>query len=198
MSSPTLSSSATKRGGAAGVSAAALFVLSTILTQVAPTGVRYVGPTAYVHELVVIGAFVGAMLAIFGLHVLHRSAPRYGRVGGIGTALAVSGYGIVALVIVAGIATGGPTLTEVRIAGAITVLIGSALLGVAILLARLVPWWCGVLLIIAFPLGDVADEIFSGGEGLLLGLLWGSVGVALLKRAGSLAEPVVPQPAAVR
>ncbi len=82
-------------------------------------------------------------------------------------------------------ATGGPTLVEVRIAGAITVLIGSALLGMAILMARLVPWWCGVLLIIAFPLGDVADEIFSGGEGLLLGLLWGSVGVALLKQAGS-------------
>ena len=70
------------------------------------------------------------MVAIFGLHVLHRSTPRYGRVGMIGTVLAIVGYGIVALVIAAGIATGGPTLAEVRIAGAITVLIGSALLGV--------------------------------------------------------------------
>ena len=41
MSSSTLSSSATKRGGVAGVLAAALFVLSTILTQVAPTGARF-------------------------------------------------------------------------------------------------------------------------------------------------------------
>ena len=64
--------------------------------------------------------------------------------------------------------------------------------------ARLVPWWCGVLLIIAFPLGDVADEIFSGAEGLLLGLLWGSVGVALLRQAGLPTEAVVPQSAAVR
>ncbi len=36
------------------------------------------------------------MVAIFGLHALHRSTPRYGRVGMIGTVLAIIGYGIVA------------------------------------------------------------------------------------------------------
>ena len=38
-------------------------------------------------------------------------------------------------------------------------------------------------LIIAFPLGDVANAVFSGSEGLLLTLLWGSIGAALLRRA---------------
>ena len=38
MPSRGLSSSAVKRGGVAGVLAAALFVLSTILAQIAPTG----------------------------------------------------------------------------------------------------------------------------------------------------------------
>lgn len=176
-----------------------LFVLGTILTQVAPTGTSYESATDYVRAFMTIGAFVASMVAIFGLHALHRSTPRYGRVGMIRAVLAIIGYGIVALVVAAGMATGDPTtLIEVRLAGAITVLIGSTLLGVAILLARRVPWWCGVLLIIAFPLGDVADEIFSGAEGLLLGLLWGSVGVALLQKAGLADRAVVLQSAAAR
>jgi len=43
-----------------------------------------------------------------------------------------------------------------------------------------------------------ANEVVSGAEVLLLGLLWGSVGVVLQSKAGSLTEPVVPQPAVAR
>ena len=43
---------------------------------------------------------------------------------------------------------------------ALGLLVGSALLGVLVLITRVVPWWCGVLLIIAFPLGDVVDAAF--------------------------------------
>ena len=63
-----------------------------------------------------------------------------------------------------------------------------------IIRARLLPWWCGVLLIVAFPLGDVANAIFSSAENLLLALLWGSVGAALLSRRQEV-EPAVTQPA---
>ena len=73
-------------------------------------------------------------------------------------------------------------------------LVGSVLLGVIILRARLMPWWCGVLLIVAFPLGDVANAIFSSAENLLLALLWGSVGVGLLTRREGAAEAVASQP----
>jgi L-alanine-DL-glutamate epimerase-like enolase superfamily enzyme len=59
---------------------------------------------------------------------------------------------------------------------------------VIIIRARLLPWWCGVLLIVAFPLGDVANAIFSSAENLLLALLWGSMGVALLSRRRGVAE----------
>lgn len=38
-------------------------------------------------------------------------------------------------------------------------------------------------LIIAFPLGDIANAVSSGPEVLLLALLWGSIGGALLRRA---------------
>jgi hypothetical protein len=196
MPSSGLSSSAVKRGGVAGVLAAALFVLSTILAQIAPTGLSYESATDYMHEILLVGAFGATMVAVLCLHALHRSHPRYGPVGVIGTVLAVTGTGIVTLVLAVSMAVGGRALTEVRIAGAITLLVGSALLGVATLRARLVPWWCGLLLIIAFPLGDVANQVFGGAEGLLLGLLWGSVGAALLSRAGSITQAVGPQPPA--
>ena len=191
-----LSSSAVQRSGVAGVLAAALFVLSTILAQIAPTGLTYDSATDYLHDILLVGAFGATAVAILGLRALHRSHPRYGPVGVIGTVLAVSGYGIVALVLAVSMAVGGRALTEVRIAGAVTLLAGSALLGVATLRARLVPWWCGLLLIIAFPLGDVANQVFGGAEGLLLALLWGSVGAALLRSAGSLTQAVGPQPPA--
>ena len=63
-----------------------------------------------------------------------------------------------------------------------------------IIRTRVLPWWCGVLLIVAFPLGDVANELFGSAENLLLALLWGSMGVALLSRRQEV-EPAVTQPA---
>ena len=73
-------------------------------------------------------------------------------------------------------------------------LVGSALLGVIIIRARLLPWWCGVLLIVTFPLGHFANSLFSSAENLLMALLWTSVGVALLRRQ-EVNEVVPRQPA---
>ena len=56
------------------------------------------------------------------------------------------------------------------------------ILGFLVLRTHLLGWWCGVLLIVAFPLGDVANALFSGAENLLLALCWGSVGAGLLAR----------------
>jgi hypothetical protein len=50
------------------------------------------------------------------------------------------------------------------------------------------------MLIVAFPLGAVANAIFSSAEALLLALLWASMGVALLSRRQGVAEPVAAQP----
>jgi hypothetical protein len=90
---------------------------------------------------------------------------------------------------------GYASFQTVRLAGAGVLLVGSVLLGVIILRARLLPWWCGVLLIVAFPLGHFANAIFGAAENLLLALLWGSIGVALLSRREGVAEPVATQPA---
>jgi hypothetical protein len=47
---------------------------------------------------------------------------------------------------------------------------------------------------VTFPLGHFANALFSSAENLLLALLWGSVGVALLSRRQEVDEPVL-QPA---
>ena len=134
---------------------------------------------------------------MLGIDALHSGRPRYGRLGTTGTVLTIAGYLIMIVVRMINLAAGQESLGNVRLGGGLAVLIGSVLLGVIILRARMLPWWCGVLLIVAFPLGDVANAIFGAAENLLLALLWESVGVALLARREGVAEPAVTQPAEV-
>jgi hypothetical protein len=42
------------------------------------------------------------------------------------------------------------------------VLVGSILLGAVMIYARVLPWWCGVLLIAGFPLGAVLETVRWG------------------------------------
>ena len=187
-------SSNVTRGGIAGVVAAALLVLSAILNQLSPVQRTYDSTTSYLYLAVVLIAYVAVIAAVLGIHALHSERPRYGRLGAAGTVLTIAGYAIIAIITVISMLQGHASLLTIRLAGAGILLIGSALLGVIIIRARLLPWWCGVLLIVAFPLGDVANAIFSSAENLLLALLWGSMGVALLFRRQEV-EPAVTQPA---
>jgi hypothetical protein len=62
--------------------------------------------------------------------------------------------------------------------------VGLVLLGVAVLHARVLPSWCGVLLIAGFPLSAILDVLANvGGE--LLGVVWTLVGYALLSNGGA-------------
>jgi hypothetical protein len=81
----------------------------------------------------------------------------------------------------------------VRLGFAVVILIGSAILGAVVLRMQLVPWWCGVLLIVAFPVGHFANALLASAEDILLALLWGSVGVSLLVRATAPVAPAVRQ-----
>jgi hypothetical protein len=67
----------------------------------------------------------------------------------------------------------------VRLGFAVVILVGSAILGVVVLRMHLLPWWCGVLLIVAFPVGHFANALFASTENILRALLWG-VGRSLL------------------
>lgn len=184
-----------KWGGIAGVVAASLFVLSAIINQLSPVQTTYDSAASYLYRGVVLACYIGVIVAVLGIHALHRGRPKYWRLGTAGAVLTIAGYSIIAITTVVSIVQGHASLFTLRIAAALILLIGSALLGVIMLRARLLPWWCGVLLIVAFPLGHFANEVFSSAENLLLALLWGSVGVALLARRQEVTEPIATQPA---
>jgi hypothetical protein len=188
-------SSRIKWGGIAGIAAAALFIVSAILEQLSPLQRIYDSVASYLYLGVVVAAYIAVIIAVLGIHALHSGRPRYGRLGTAGTVLTIAGYLIMIVVRMINMVAGRESLGNVRLGAGLAVLIGSVLLGVIILRARILPWWCGVLLIVAFPLGDVANAIFSAAENLLLALLWGSVGVALLARREGVAEPAATQPA---
>lgn len=188
-------SSKIKWGGIAGLAAAALLILSAILGQLSPDQGIDDSTASYAYRGVLLPAYVAVIIAVLGIHALHSGKPRYGRLGAAGAVMTSVGYAIIAVVTVISMIQEHASLIPVRIGGAGVLLIGSALLGVIILRARLLPWWCGVLLIVAFPLGDVANAIFSTAENLLLALLWGSVGLALISRKAAVAEPIGTQAA---
>jgi hypothetical protein len=183
-----MSSNMVRWGGLAGVVAAVMFVLTTILTQLAPPQRVYDSFSDYLYQVVALVGYAGAMGAILGLHALQSQSGRYGRLGAMGSFLAFIGYAIIFVVTAISALQGGQALLTVRLIGGVAVLIGSILLGVMTIRTRIVPWWCGVLLIVAFPLGDLSNAIVSGGEGILLGILWGSVGYELLSLRGAVAE----------
>jgi len=188
-------SSKIKSGGIAGVVAAALLILSAILYQLHPVQRTYDSAASYVYVGLGLAAYIAVIVAVLGIHALHSGTPRYGRLGTTGTVLTIAGYAIIAVMTVISMVQGHASFLMVRLAGAGVVLVGSALLGVIILRARLLPWWCGLLLIVAFPLGHFSNAIFGAAENLLLALLWGSLGIALLSRREGVADPVATQPA---
>ena len=188
-------SSKIKSGGIAGVAAAGLLILSAIIYLLNPVQRTYDSASSYLYLGVTLAAYIAVVVAVLGIHALHSGTPRYGRLGTTGTVLTIAGYAIIAVMTVISMVQGYASFLTVRLAGAGVLLVGSVLLGVIILRARLLPWWCGVLLIVAFPLGHFANALFGAAENLLLALLWGSTGVALLSRREGAAEAVGTQPA---
>jgi hypothetical protein len=191
-----MSSKVVRWGGMAGAVAAAMWLLSFILIQLTSLPKVFESFSDYLIEVVLLVGYAGTMGAILGLHALQSQSGRYGRLGAVGSLVAFIGYAIVFVATTGSILQGSQALLSVRLTGGIAVLVGSVLLGAITLYARVVPWWCGVLLIVAFPLGDFSNAIVRGGEGILLGLLWGSVAYALLRSAPNRAQPSGADPAA--
>jgi hypothetical protein len=191
---PTMTTSNLVRwGGGAGVLAAVLFVLSTILNLLAPQqqGV-FNSFIDYLYAIILAVAFALPLVVIAGVHALHSG--RYGRLGAAGSFITFIGYALISVLIVGSTLVEGEALFAVRLIAAAAILIGSILLGAMILRARVLPWWCGVLLIVGFPLGDVADAVVGeGSEGIVFAILWGLIGYALL----SLRDTVAGQPSRV-
>jgi hypothetical protein len=174
-----MSSDMVRWGGLAGLAAGLMFLLSGILTLIAPPQMIYGSLSYYLIEVVLVVAIALTLVAIVGLHALQRG--RYGRLGAAGSLLTFLGYAIVLVSAHLTTLAGGEPIYFARLMGGSAVLIGSILLGVMTLYARMLPWWCGVLLILGFPLDDLLDwGVLS--ESIVFAVVWGLIGYALLSR----------------
>jgi hypothetical protein len=174
-----MSSGIVRWGGWAGVVAAVMYLAAGTLILIAPLQRVFGSISEHFIEIILVVAFAVTLIAIAGLHGIQRG--RYGRLGAAGSLITFIGYALIVMVAAVTIRVGSEALFAVRLVGALAILIGSVLLGGMTLHARVLPWWCGVLLIVGFPLGGVFDEnVARGSEGIAFGIVWGLVGYALL------------------
>ena len=192
-----MSPNVVKLGGLAGILAGALFLVAVVIDQVASIELVFDSPSEYVYSAVSMVAFLAVVGAVIGVYALKSRTEQLRRLAMVAALLTGLGYGVVALLNAVNLIQGERSLVPVRLGAALVMLIGSVILGVVVLVTQVLPWWCGVLMIIAFPLGHFANMVFPSAENVLYVLLWGSVGLALLGRANALAEPAVRQPAQV-
>ncbi len=173
-------------GGLAGVVAGVTYLLTGIINLFAPQRPVFVSFSDYLIELLFVVGLLGTLGAIAGLHYLQRG--RYGRTGTAGSLTAFVGFALLLVAATATLVTGREALDAVFPVGSLASLVGLVLSGSATLRARVLPRWCGVLLIAGYPL-TVLFDIFTGGAGgILLGIVWALVGYALLSNTSASAQ----------
>ena len=139
-------------------------------------------------------AEVGMLAALVGLHV--RQAPTYGRLGTAGFVVAFVGGAFVFLSTVSWLLAGaedGFFGTLFSLGVFLGWLVGFPLLGIATFRTGVLPRWCGLLLIVFFPVLFVLLSLLPTGV-IWNGLVWLALGYALWTRRGMAAE----QPSRVR
>jgi hypothetical protein len=139
---------------------------------------------------------------LLGLRALQ--APRHGRSGTVGFVAAFVGTALLFVLTaftpvqmflayaldVIDPRTGGVLVTLMFTTGLfLGWLVGYTLLGVATFRAKVLPRWCGVLLVVQLPL-VVFLMTFYGTGGLALGLVWLALGYALLSKRDKAAKRV--------
>lgn len=130
---------------------------------------------------------VGILLVVAGLvgfHALQRNS--YGRIGRAGfyTVVVASLIQVVGLV---GFLAGSMAFEWLILVGGLGSLVGFVLYGVATLLARVLPRWCGVAIIVALPAAIPLGEYAN----LLFGIIWLALGYALWLQWRSVARQLL-------
>src|SRR5688500_13296857 len=125
-----MSSNAVKWGGVAGLAAAVLLILSAVLHQLIPPEGIVDTAGEYLDRTVVVVAYIGVIVAVLGIHALHRGNSRYGGLGTAGSVMTIAGYAIIALITAISIIRDFEYLLTIRIGAAGLLLLGSLLLGV--------------------------------------------------------------------
>ncbi|MCA1730423.1 MAG: hypothetical protein LC751_13740 [Actinobacteria bacterium] len=162
-------------GGAASVSlyvlgALYIYLYSPSSEEDIPTGLNYIEP------LFLLLLLVGALSAIAGVHALQRE--RYGLWGAVASLLAFVGVAILIFGWLVDLLAEQryPAVANVLIAGVLVATVGIVGLGSATIGARVLPWWCGILIFLGSP--PVGFLL-----GPLIGVAWALVGYMLIRRA---------------
>lgn len=176
--------------GLAAILGGMLWMVGAVLTASKPRGcigdectfrpMRDSGP------LVAVLFFLAVLLlavGVAGLVIRVRNARRFGRLGRMG--LVASGVGV-AVVIISSLAQavlfGGdfPLMPFLVIPGGLAVVVGFLLLGIAILRARVLPRWTGVLLIVgSLAMLGCNDQNAQVLMAIPFGVAWVAVGYVL-------------------
>jgi hypothetical protein len=162
--------------------AGAAWMISSIPTTTIPNGRS---PELYslvaLTEAAYLVALAGTVGGVIGLHARQRT--NYGRLGTAGFFGAFTGTSLLlvglTLSFLSGSLSGRALLDPILGVGLWVALLGYLLMGIATLRLRVLPQWCGALLIVSFP---IAIALGDFGGGAVLGLLWLAVGYALLSQ----------------
>ncbi len=148
-------------------------------------GLEVFGSTPYPIQTIQGIALIGTLGGLVGLHVRQAASPRYGRLGAVGFFSAFIGATLWLNAL--GKADLYPPLSQLGFLGMV---VGFVLLGITTLRARVLPRWCGLLLILNIPLWVVVTAAIAlvadvdGGvhTSLTLALIWLALGYALLRQ----------------
>jgi hypothetical protein len=193
------SSDLVRWGGLVGILAGVAWAVSGIVHFAMVYPEAGTGPSGSISDYLIEGAHAVAEAGMLGalLGLRARQAQRYGWLGAVGFTLAFLGSALLCAITVIAIITkdalGEAVLGTIFVSGVLGWLVGFPLLGIATLRARILPRWCGVLLIAFFPLFVFLLSSYGWG-GIMLGLLWLALGTALLSASGA----VVQEPSRVR
>ena len=165
-------SSLVRLGGLAAMLAGVVFFMDEIL--------GLMNPAPYLDVMFVV-AMLLVLAGVMGFHTLQQG--NYGRLGWVGFYAVV--VGVLALVLgLVLLLSGSTALLWLLPVATLAVLVGFALYGVATLQARVLPRWCGVALIVAFP-AAIALGTYAY---FWLGLVWLALGYVLWTRRSTTTE----------
>jgi hypothetical protein len=144
----------------------------------------------YLLEILFSIALAGMLAGLVGFHA--RQAPNYGRLGTAGFFAAFVGVFFMLASTVATILAGSEVLDWLFVLGFVGTLVGFVLLGTATLRARVLPRWCGILLLLAVLGIPVHFALGSYGGAILDGLVWLALGYGLWSERGASVEQYTP------
>ncbi len=186
------------RWGAIGAVLAGVAWIVSVIVNLAITSPQ--GPTAFglsspLDEVTYIVALAGTLLGLAGLHA--KQARSYGRLGVAGFLVAFMGNVLVLLGLVLSLSARGEIFERELLdqvlglgllgmfLGFVLLSVGLVVLGIASLLAGVLPRWCGVALILALP---VSVALGNYGGRMVLGVVWLALGYILWSRRGEAAR----------